>query len=154
MRFILETWRCINQWCLQWPWKCIHVVLGCLRLHLYIGCIIWGNKEFVFVIGWSSTVYKPKFMGRPPDHPWWLENWVAKIISWLPKLFWLIFWRNLFLFINTKFACFLFNHVPTYRELGRPSVNFRVHVGSPDQVMVAFGNWATASPQHWWPDGI
>ena len=40
-----------------------------------------------------------------------------------------------FLVINTKFACFPFNHVPIYRELGRPSSNFGGHVGSPNHVM-------------------
>ena len=37
--------------------------------------------------------------------------------------------------INTKLACFPFNHVPTYQELGGPSGNFRGHVGSPDHIM-------------------
>ena len=41
----------------------------------------------------------------------------------------------LFLVINTKFACFPFDHVPTYRDLGRPSGDFGGHVGSPDRVM-------------------
>ena len=33
-----------------------------------------------------------------------VENWVTRIISWLSKLFWLIFQRNCFLVINTKFS--------------------------------------------------
>ena len=37
--------------------------------------------------------------------------------------------------INTKFACFLFNHFPTYQGMGRPSGDFGGHVGSPDLVM-------------------
>ena len=37
--------------------------------------------------------------------------------------------------IYTKFACFLFNDVPTYRELGRPSGDLGGHVGSPYQVI-------------------
>ena len=64
-----------------------------------------------------------------------VENWVAQIISWLPELFWLIFKRYLFLVISTKFACFLFNHVPIYRELGRPLGEFGGNVGSPDRIM-------------------
>ena len=64
-----------------------------------------------------------------------VENWVAQIISWLPKLFWHILKRYLLLVIDTIFWCFPFNHVPTYRELGRPSGDFGSHVGSPDRVM-------------------
>ena len=52
-----------------------------------------------------------------------VENWVAQVISWLPKLFWLIF-KDIFLVINTKLACFPFNYNPTYRELGRPSASW------------------------------
>ena len=43
--------------------------------------------------------------------------------------------KTIFLVINTKFACFLFDQVPTYRELGRPSGDSGGHVGSPDRVM-------------------
>ena len=43
--------------------------------------------------------------------------------------------KTFFLVINTKFACFLFDQVPTYRELGRPSGDSGGHVGSPDRVM-------------------
>ena len=50
--------------------------------------------------------------------------------------------------INTKFACFPFNHVPIYRELGHPSGDLWGHVGSPNQ-WVTFGDWATSYPQHW-----
>ena len=39
------------------------------------------------------------------------------------------------LVINTKFTCFLFNHVPTYRKSGRPSDDFGCHVGSSDCIM-------------------
>ena len=52
-----------------------------------------------------------------------------------PNYFELSFKRNLFLVINTKFACFIFNHVPTYRELGHPSGDFMGLVGSQDRVM-------------------
>ena len=41
----------------------------------------------------------------------------------------------LFLVINTKFACFLFDHVPTNRDLGRPSGEFSGHVGSLNRVI-------------------
>ena len=44
-------------------------------------------------------------------------------------------WNNFFLVINTRFACYPFNQVPTYRELDRPSGDFGGHVGSPDYVM-------------------
>ena len=64
-----------------------------------------------------------------------VENRVAQIISWLPELFWLFFKYYLLLVINTKFACFPFNHVPTYRELGRLSGDFEGHIGLPDRVM-------------------
>ena len=43
--------------------------------------------------------------------------------------------KTFFLVINTKFACFLFNHVPTYRELSHPSGDFGGHVGSPYRVI-------------------
>ena len=53
---------------------------------------------------------------------------VARIIlTYLLKTFVLV--------INTKFACFLFNHVLTYWELGRPSGHFGAHVGLPDRVI-------------------
>ena len=44
---------------------------------------------------------------------------------------------NLFVFlvINTKVRCFLFNHISNYRELARPSCDFKSHVGSPNRVM-------------------
>ena len=90
-----------------------------------------------------SAVDNPKFMGRPPDHPWWKTGspnhfLVAQII--------LTYLWNIcihFLIINTKFACFPFNHLPTYWELGCTSGDFG---GS---CWVAFGDWATAYPQHW-----
>ena len=59
-----------------------------------------------------------------------VENCVAQIISWLPEIFDLFLKDIRFLVISIKFACFLFNHVPTYRELGRPSGEFGGHVGS------------------------
>ena len=62
-----------------------------------------------------------------------VENWVTQIISWLPELFWVMF-KRFFLVINTKFACFPFDHVLTYRELGHPSGDFRGYVGSPDRI--------------------
>ena len=48
-----------------------------------------------------------------------------------------------FLVINTKFECFLFNHVSTYRELGCPSGDFGGQIGSPDRVMVRMKNLKT-----------
>ena len=63
-----------------------------------------------------------------------VEDWVAQIISWLPELFCHIF-NIKYQVINTKIACFPFNHVPTYRELGRPSGDFGGHVRSPDRIM-------------------
>ena len=54
----------------------------------------------------------------------------------VPQLFKFIFKTNLFLFfINTKCACFMFNHVSTYWERGRPLHDFGGHVGSTDSVM-------------------
>ena len=72
-------------------------------------------------------------MGRPPDHPWWKTGSPESLLG-CPNYFDLSF-KDIFLVINTKFACFLFNQVPTYRELGRPSGDSRGHVGSPDRVM-------------------
>ena len=80
----------------------------------------------------GSAVDKPKFMGRPPDHPWW-KTGSPKSFRGCPNYFDLslkIF--GFFLVINTFF--FQFN-VPTYRELGGPSGDFGGHVGSPDHVM-------------------
>ena len=64
------------------------------------------------MFSYHSAVDTPQFTGRPPM----VEKWVAQIISWLPKLFWLIFnifKRHLFFIYWHKIACFLFNHAPT-----------------------------------------
>ena len=82
----------------------------------------------------TSAVDKPKFMGRPPDHPFWKTGWPKSFLGW--RNYFDISLKDIcFLVINTKFACFPFNHVPTYRELGRTSGDFRGHVGSPNRVM-------------------
>ena len=63
-----------------------------------------------------------------------VENCVAWIIFVCPNYFDL----SMFFVINTEFACFLFNLVPTFRELGGPycpSGDFEGHVGSHDRVM-------------------
>ena len=69
----------------------------------------------------SSAVDKPKFMGRPPDHPWW-KTGLPKSFLGCPNYFYLPLKETWFLVFNTKFACFLFNHVPPYRA-GSPSSN-------------------------------
>ena len=82
-----------------------------------------------------SAVVKPKFMGRPPDHPWWING--------SPKSFlgcWNYFDFSLkdicfFQLLKQSWHVFCFNHVPTYRELVRLSGDFRGHVGSPDREM-------------------
>ena len=81
----------------------------------------------------ASAVDKLKFMGRPPDHPWWKTGSPESFLG-CPKYFDLSL-KHIFLVINTNFACFQFNNVPTYRELGRPSGDIGGHVGSPDRVM-------------------
>ena len=84
-----------------------------------------------------NAVDKPKFMGRPPlapHNPWWKAGWPESFLG-CPNYFDLSLKEICFLVINTKFACFLFNHVPTYWELGRPSGDFGGHVGSPNRVM-------------------
>ena len=81
-----------------------------------------------------SAVDKPKFMGRLQDHPCW-ETGLSK--SFLGCQIILTYFKiNVFVFlvINTKFACFLFNHVPTYRGLDRLSGDFGGHVGWTDRV--------------------
>ena len=81
-----------------------------------------------------SAVDKPKFMGRPPDHPWW-KTGSPKSFLGCPNYFDLS-WKDIcFLVVNTKLTCFPFNHVPTYRRLGRPSGDFEGHVRSYDRVM-------------------
>ena len=81
----------------------------------------------------STAVDKPKFMDRPPDHPWWRTGLPELLLGYSNYVY--LSLKSIFLVINTKFAWFLFNHVPTYQELGRPSGDFRDYVGSPDQVM-------------------
>ena len=54
-----------------------------------------------------SAVDKPEFMGRPPDHPWWKTGSPESLLG-CPNYFDLSF-KDIFLVINTKFACFLFN---------------------------------------------
>ena len=81
-----------------------------------------------------SAVNKLKFMSRPPDHPWWKTGWPESFLGY-PNYFDSSLKGICFSVINTKFACFLFNDVPTYRELGRPSGDFGGHVESPYQVM-------------------
>ena len=82
----------------------------------------------------TSTVDKPKFMGCLPDQPWWKTGSPESFLS-CPNYFGLSLKDICFSVINTKFACFLFNHVPTYQELGCPLGDFGGHVGSPDRVM-------------------
>ena len=72
-------------------------------------------------------------MARPPEHPWWKTGSPESLLG-CPNYFDFSF-KDIFLVINTKFACFLFDQVPTYRELGRPSGDSGGHVGSPDRVM-------------------
>ena len=67
-------------------------------------------------LAFISAVDKPEFMGRPPDHPWWKTGSPESLLG-CPNYFDLSF-KDIFLVINTKFACFLFHQVPTYRELG------------------------------------
>ena len=95
---------------------------------------IWGpNVNNIYIL---SAVDKPKFMGRPPDHPWWKTGSPKSFLGCLDYFdislrdVWVFFWV-----INTKFACFPFNHVPTFWELGRTLGDFAGHVGSPDSVM-------------------
>ena len=95
-----------------------------------IGC--WNSFLWKAII--CSAVDKPKFMGRASDHPWWKTGSPESFLG-CPNYFELFLKDICFLIINTKFACFLLNHVPTYREVGRPSGNFGGHVGSPDRVM-------------------
>ena len=84
--------------------------------------------------GYISAVDKPKFMGHPLDHPWW-KTGSPKSFLGCPNYFYLSLKDIYFLVINTNFACFLFNHVRTHRELGRPLWDFESHVGSPNWVM-------------------
>ena len=96
---------------------------------------IWNSLSWLNFDVLSRAVDKPKFMDRPPaDHQWW-KTGLPKSFLACPKFIWLIFIWNSFLVINTNFACFPFNHIPSYRELGRPSVDCEGHVGSPDRVM-------------------
>ena len=98
------------------------------------GCLLrmnMGSPYFINTL--CSAVDKPEFMGRPPDHPWWKIGSPESLLG-CPNYFDLSF-KDIFLIINTKFACFLFNQVPTYRELGRPLGDFGGHVGSTDRVM-------------------
>ena len=83
-----------------------------------------------------SAVDKLKFMGNPLDHPWWKTGSPESFLGYPINNYFDSSLKGIcFSVINTKFACFLFNHVPTYRELGRPSGDFGGHVGSPDQVI-------------------
>ena len=82
----------------------------------------------------GSAVDKPKFMGRPPDQPWWKSGLPESFLG-CPNYFDLSSKEFVFLVINTKFRYFLFNHVPTYQELGRPSGDYDGHVGSPHRVL-------------------
>ena len=102
--------------------------------HLGVAQCIWNSQSWLNFDVLSRAVDKPKFMDRPPDHQWW-KTGLPKSFLACPKLIWLIFIWNSFFVINTNFACFPFNHVPSYRELGRPSVDFEGYVGSPDRVM-------------------
>ena len=61
-----------------------------------------------------NAVDQPKFMGRPPDHPWWTTGSPESFLG-CPNYFDLTL-KDIVLVINTKFACFLFNHVPTQQE--------------------------------------
>ena len=86
-----------------------------------------------------SAVDKLKFMDRPPDHPWW-KTGSSKSFLECPNHFDLSLKEICFLVINTKFACFPLNHVPTYWELGRPSSNFGVMLDHPTALWVAIGD--------------
>ena len=97
-------------------------------------CGGFGAFGFPYSCGCVSAVDKLKFMGRPPDHPWWKTGSPESFLCY-PNYFDSSLKGICFSVINTKFACFMFNHVPTYRELGRPSGDFGGHVGSPKQVM-------------------
>ena len=81
---------------------------------------------------YSSAVDQPKFMGHAPDHPWWKTGSAESFFGYPNYLD--LSLKCIFFLINTKFACFLFNRVPTYQELGRSSGDFKGHVGSPNQV--------------------
>ena len=76
----------------------------------------------------------PKFMGHPPDHSWW-KTGLSESFLGCPNYFDSSLKDIRFIIINKKFASFLFNHVLTYREVGRPSGDFGGHVGTPDRVM-------------------
>ena len=69
-------------------------------------------------------------MGRPRDHPWWKTGSPKSFLGCL-NYFDLSLKDICFPvinMINTKLACFPFNHVATYRDLGRPSGDFGGHV--------------------------
>ena len=98
---------------------------------------VFGTSKFNSL--WlSNAVDKPKCMGRPSDHSCWKTRSSESFFG-CPNYFDIFLKDICFLIINTKFACFLLNHVPTYREVSRPPGDFRGHVGSPDRV-VAFGD--------------
>ena len=73
-----------------------------------------------------------------------VKNWVAQILYWLPDLFWLFFKT----FFKLKFACFPFNYVPTYRELGHPSGDFGGSCWIARPLNGSHLVTATAWPQH------
>ena len=107
-----------------------------------------GHYVFTFLsLMIHSAADKPEFMGRPPDHPWWKTGLLKSFLGCL-NYFGLSSKEIFFSVINTKFACFPFNHVPIYRDLSHPSGDLWSHVGSPNQ-WVTFGDWATSYPQHW-----
>ena len=67
-------------------------------------------------------------------HSWW-KTGLSESFLGCPNYFDLSLKDIRFIIINKKFASFLFNHVLTYREVGRPSGYFGGHVGTPDRVM-------------------
>ena len=94
-----------------------------------------------------SAVNKPKFMGRPLDHLW-CKTGLPESFLGCQNYFGLSLKEIWFLVVNTSFACFLFNLVPTYWGLGLPSGDFGVILDRPTKYWVAFGDWETSYPQH------
>ena len=129
-----------------------------LQLHLsdqQFNCLVKGN--LILETWWYVPSTSEIYVDVELESVLWIStnSWVAHRTTHGGKLDYLnhflvariILTKRLkqicFLVINTKFECFLFNHVSTYRELGCPSGDFGGQIGSPDRVMVRMKNLET-----------
>ena len=85
------------------------------RVCVCVLAVLWTSPNSWVAHLWWKTGLPDSFLGCPNDFDLSLTYF--------------------FLVINTTFACLLFNHVLTYRELGRPSGDFVGDVASPDRIM-------------------